>query len=548
MNSPHQRESAPIGFDAQGWPLPEVRSMMIDNFVRSWRRHWLAVIVLFAVSMGLVLFGAWLVTPTWEGQAMMEIHPTPMPQKNIESGAMSQAAPLSAAQLVKNLIEQTRSLSFLREVVVRSGLDKHLEQNAQRPRDARMKLKKAMIYFGKMQFLRGRTPVVDHVAKGLDELTSTWLSITPTEGSTVIPIYVYGDTAAITKQVGDTIMDLLQERTDAALRAGVQQQVTVLNELTEDARSRVAQNDAALQEARIKYEFFDPETYARQAQDTAQALQSEKSTFRARAESLEAEVATLTAKMSEVDELVSLMGDIETLKATEQSLSARFEKDIADLRADIAARSLTQGPNSPAVKALEVRLETMLKSLEDARSDENRTPQQSTNVRQQLNPQHQAIFERWLDATLQLETTRTRFAALDEAIAAMTRMQHDAVKADIELKRMLRESIADEEQLKQLTTQARQLNNLLAGPRLFTGVVSRTNTQVLNDKKSDYPSMLLAGLLALAIGLFSGLVLPIAYDYLNQSLLTSRQASAIPGVRVVASVPRVSAGKMFASV
>ncbi|MCL4198094.1 MAG: hypothetical protein KJZ69_11445 [Phycisphaerales bacterium] len=546
MNAPQQRESAPIGFDAQGWPLPEVRSMMIDNFVRSWTRHWMAIIVLFLAATGLVLFGTWLVTPTWEGQATMEIHPTPMPQMSIESGSVSQAAPLTAAQLVKNLIEQTRSLSFLREVVIRSELDKHLQDRADRPPDLRTRIKKVIAKVASLQFLRGQFKV-DYVSKGMDELTSTWLSITPTEGSTVIPIYVYGDTPAITKKVGDTIMDLLQERTDAALRAGVEQQVTVLNDLIEDARLKVSQNDVALQEARMRYEFFDPETYARQVQDTTQSLQSEKNTFRARAESLDAELATLTAKMSEVKELVSLMGDVETIKATEQSLSARLEKDIADLRADIAAKSLSQSPNSPAVKALEVRLQTMLKSLEDARAEENRVPQQSTNVRQQLNPQHQAIFERWLDATLQLEALRTRFAALDDAIAAMTTMLHQAVKADIELKRLQRESIADEEQLKQLTTQARQLQNLLAGPRLFTGVVSRTETQVLNERKSDYPNMLLAAILALAIGVFAALVLPIAYDYLNQTLLTSRQVSAIPGMRVVAAVPRGGSGKMFAS-
>ncbi len=520
--------------------------MMIDNFVRSWTRHWMAIIVLFLAATGLVLFGTWLVTPTWEGQATMEIHPTPMPQMSIESGSVSQAAPLTAAQLVKNLIEQTRSLSFLREVVIRSELDKHLQDRADRPPDLRTRIKKVIAKVASLQFLRGQFKV-DYVSKGMDELTSTWLSITPTEGSTVIPIYVYGDTPAITKKVGDTIMDLLQERTDAALRAGVEQQVTVLNDLIEDARLKVSQNDVALQEARMRYEFFDPETYARQVQDTTQSLQSEKNTFRARAESLDAELATLTAKMSEVKELVSLMGDVETIKATEQSLSARLEKDIADLRADIAAKSLSQSPNSPAVKALEVRLQTMLKSLEDARAEENRVPQQSTNVRQQLNPQHQAIFERWLDATLQLEALRTRFAALDDAIAAMTTMLHQAVKADIELKRLQRESIADEEQLKQLTTQARQLQNLLAGPRLFTGVVSRTETQVLNERKSDYPNMLLAAILALAIGVFAALVLPIAYDYLNQTLLTSRQVSAIPGMRVVAAVPRGGSGKMFAS-
>lgn len=548
MNAPHQRESAPTGFDSQGWPLPEVRSMMVDNFVRSWFRHWIAVILLFFISVGTVLFAAWLVTPTWEGQATMEIQPTPMPSMTIDSGAVTQAPPLSAAQLVKNLIEQTRSLSFLREVVVRSGLDQHLQANAEKSPDMRTRIKKVIGRIASLQFLRGGGFKVDYVSKGMDELTSTWLSITPTEGATVIPIYVYGDTPDITKKVGDTIMDLLQERTDAALRAGVERQVSVLGELVDDARDRVAANDAAMQQAKMKYEFFDPETYARQAQDTVQNLQTEKNSFRAKADALQAEVATLQKQMESVPVLLSLIGDTTTLKTSDDALSSRLEKDIADLRADIAAKTLSQGPNSPAVKSLEVRLEAMQKSLAEAKSDENKTPTEGSTSRQQLNPQHQALFDRWVGSMLQLEALRARFAALDEAIAASTKMQHDAIAADIELKRMQRESLADEEQLKQLTTQKRQLENLLAGKRLFTGVVSRTETQVLNERKADNPSMLLAGLLALLIGVFAALVLPIAYDYLNQTLLSSRQVSAVPGVRVVAAVPKMSSGKMFASV
>lgn len=546
MNSPQQRESAPIGFDAQGWPLPEVRSLMIDNFVRSWTRHWLAVVILFVASMGLVLFGTWLVTPTWEGQATMEIHPTPLPQMSIESGAVSQAAPLTAAQLVKNLIEQTRSLSFLREVVTRSGLDQHLQARADKPPDVRTRIKKVIAKVASLQFLRGQFKI-DYVSKGMDELTSTWLSITPTEGSTVIPIYVYGDTPAITKKVGDTIMDLLQERTDAALRAGVQQQVTVLNDLVRGAQERVAQNDVLLQQARTKYEFFDPEAYARAAQETAQSLRNEKSTFRARADSIEAELATLSEQLLAIPETRSLVRDTEALRADPQ-LRSTLEKEIADLQAEIASKSATLGPNSPAVKGLEVRLEAMRKSLEDARRDESRLSGTQSNTMETLDPRHQSLYSRWVEAKLQLTALQARFGALDEAIAAMTTMQHDAVKADIELKRMQRESIADEEQLKQLTTQVRQLQNLLAGPRLFTGVVSRTNTQVLNERKSDFPNMLLAAILALGIGVFAALVLPIAYDYLNQTLHTSRQVSAIPGMRVVAAVPHGGPARMFAGV
>ncbi len=546
MSSPQQRETAPTGFDSQGWPLPEVRSMMVDNFVRSWTQHWLAVVLLFVVSMGIVLFAAWLVTPTWEGQATMEIQPAPTPAPIATSNAVTQTTPLTAAQLVKNLIEQTRSLSFLREVVTRSGLDQYYEQIANKSPDLRTRIKKGIVYVGRLQFIRPAGKV-DYVAKALDDLQTSWLSITPTEGSTVIPIYVYGDTPEITRRVGDTIMDLLQERTDAALRAVVQAQVDVVSKLATEAEQKVQANDIALEAARKKLPFFDPESYARQAQDELQALLSEKANFNAQSDALVAKIAQLKAQLDANPETREL-----TQSGTSQQPSvgatAQLEKDIANIKADIAAKSVSMGPNSPAVRQLELRRDDLQKSLEELRRSEGSLEGQRATIQTILDPKYQSIFTSWLQATSELTVLQTRVASLDEPIATMTEMQHNAVKADIELKRMQRNAQADEAQLNTLTTQLRQLNNLLATPNLFTGVVSRSDTQVLNDRKNDYPNMLLAIGLALAIGLFAGLVLPIAYDYLNQTLLTSRQVASIPGVRVVASVPHGGSNKMFASV
>jgi len=520
--------------------------MMVDNFVRSWTQHWLAVVVLFVVSMGIVLFAAWLVTPTWEGQATMEIQPAPSPNPIVTSSALTQVAPLTASQLVKNLIEQTHSLNFLREVVIKSGLDAHYQARADTPPDTRTKIKKALAYVAMLQFLRPVTDV-DYVAKALEDLGSTWLSITPTEGSTVIPIYVYGDTPKITQKVGDTIMDLLQERADAALKSVVQQQVDVVSKLVSDAESKVMANDAALEAARMKYAFFDAQSYAQQVQDAKQDLVNEKTTFLAQADSLNARIAGLAEQLDKIPEVRKMMAE-GTTTSPDNLLSSRIEKDIADTKAEMAQKFATQGPNSPTVRSLEVKLGAQQQSLADAKKDEAKHPTDRANINEQLDPKYLSIFNGWLDATMLLKGLQARFAALDQAIVALTEMQHEAVRADIELKRMQRDSASDEDQLKTLTTQLRQLNNLIATPRLFAGVVSRSDTSVLNVKKNDYPNMLLAIGLALAIGLFAGLVLPIAYDYLNQTLLTSRQVASIPGVRVVASVPRASSSRMFASV
>lgn len=548
MSSHQHREPVPVGFDSQGWPLPEVRALMIDNFVRSWTHHWKALVVLFVSSVGLVLFGTWLVTPTWEGRASIEVQPQPMPVMAVENSVVTQAQSLTASQMVKNMVEQARSYNLLNDVIEQTAMDQYLRERSELDPNLRTRLRSWVVYFGRLQFLRGKPAAVNYRVKALEELSTNWISIVPSEGTTVLPIIVNGDSPEMTIRVGNAIMDQLQARADEDLRMLVEKQVEVLGRLVDDARARVASNDQAIGQFKASLEFgIDPAAYAQAAFDAASALRMEKTTFRPRLDALEAELATLSGQLDDVPEIRQLMRDGELLKS-QASVSAAIEKDIADLRADIAAKSTVVGPNAPAVKALEVRLADLTKSLEEAKSQEAMLPSTSKNVVETLDPRHQALFERLVEVNQQLSSLRARYASLDPAIADATSMQREALSADVKLQRMLREARLDEDQLRELSTSHRQLSNLLQQDTIFKGIVRRNETTVKNADSSDYPSMLLAGLIALAVGLFTSLVLPIAYDYVNQTLLTSRQIASIPGLRVVASVPSMRASRLFAEV
>src|SRR5690606_6041030 len=131
MNVHGPQEKAPVGFDSQGWPLPEVRSMMIDNFTRSWRQHWLALAIIFVVSVFLVLFATWLVTPRWEAIGYVEITSTALPEANLAESAA--AAELKPETMAKNMMELIKSREFLYEVIDGLQLDAYFEQRAENP-------------------------------------------------------------------------------------------------------------------------------------------------------------------------------------------------------------------------------------------------------------------------------------------------------------------------------------------------------------------------------------------------------------------------------
>lgn len=545
MSAHKTNETVPRGFDDQGWPLPEVRSLMIDNFARSWLNHKIAVVVLFIAAAGLTLFGAWLVTPTWEGYGQIEVLPTPTPSLTIEESVVKEAPPLTAGQIVKNLVENAKSYSFLKEVRDRSGLAAHLEQRAKSKKNIRERVKRGIVYVAKLQFLRPGGPV-NYEAKALDELTSSWVRIAPSEGSTVLPVYVYGDQPDITIQVGNAIMDLMQERTDASLRVKVNQQIDTVKQLQAQAAERVAENDAKIQALRTSYEFFDPKSYAADVQSSLNSLYQEKTVFQSRDDSLVAEIQILEEQLKQVPEILKLAREGEGLKP-DMLLSTSLKRDIAQLEADIASKKAAMGANAPQIAGLEAQLGKLKQSLEEAQREEAQVSTSSSNVSESLDPRYQASYNRLIEAQIQRAALAARYAGLDRAIEVLREMSAKAVQADSELSLLEREAQAAYVGYQSISTRLRELENLAAQPTLFTGIVSRSDMMVKNPNNPDNPNNLLALILAIMIGLFAALVLPIAYDYLNQTLLTSRQASTIPGLRVVAAVPKGRHAKLFSS-
>lgn len=546
QQNPYQsKETVPQGFDAQGWPLPEVRSMMIDNFTRSWRQHWIAVIVLFAVSVGLVLFGTWLVTPTWEGIGSVEVHPQPMPVISVPGSVVTQAGTLTAQQMVTNMTQQAMSYPLLRDVIEQTKLDEHLRQRNER-NDARTRIKKAIVYVASLQFIRGKPTDIDWKVKALDELTTSWLNISSPEGSSVLPLIINGDTPEKTKAVGDAVMDQLQIRMDNALRQQIGKQKELLDQLVVEATQRVADNDRKIEDYRVSLGVFDPAVYAQAAMDSLASLREEQATYQARVSATEAELRLLEEQLQGLPQFATLKREGTRLQP-EALTSQRLAIEIAELERERAGKLTRMSPRSAEVVAIDAQLATLRQSLKEAEENESTLTGTSDMDTTGWDPRHLAVYDRWSEVSAQLAALNARAAGIEEAVNVLSESQREAVRADTELRRLQREAAADEDQLKQLTTNAQQLDNLLRQPHLFRGVVQRVDTTVLNERKNDQPSMLLAALIALALGTFAALVLPIAYDYLNQTLLSSRQAATVPGIRVMAFVPRGRPSRMFAS-
>ncbi len=537
-------EVAPAGFDQQGWPLPEVRSMMVENFSRSWTKHWIAAIVIFFVSVTVVIFSTLLATPTWEGSATVLITPTALPQFGLASSGMAETAPISTGMLARNLGELIRDHALQYEVIEMTGLDDYIEQRSKNPRE---KLKERLKNLVMLKFLFGKKKGDDYwVVKAKKELDSRWLAIAPAEGTSKLPLFVYGTRADKTIEVGNAVLEKVQEYMDRSLRAGIEKELLAVAGLIDTAETDIARAEADITSFRQELGYFNTEMYANALQDYLNTLDREASTLVAQQIAVSQNVAETVADLQGYEPFILVEKTVEQIRPDDRA-SQRIEIDLADLRSELAAALVTAKPTSPQVQQLQEKIDTIEAALEEARKNEAGAKISGTQLAKDWDPRYKTLFERWLDARAQLLLIDAKMTAVQNATIKMQENLQKSIVDDTKLTQMNRRLRLKLDDLNKWTSKQQSYTAMLAQDQIFNGMQVIETMGVNTPGQADRPNKLMAAIMAIAIGLFMALVLPVAFDYLNQTLLSSRQASTIPGLRLGAVVPKMNAGQMTKS-
>lgn len=547
MSQQNVRETAPLGFDNEGWPLPEARSLMIDNFTQSWIRRWYVVLATFCVTVFLIGFAALLVTPRWEGYCTAQIVNNQNPSPRVTNIGLSPAGVLDAETTANNLIDLAKSRPLLLQVIRDLNLAQHFKDKAESGA-WQEEVKQAIGYIAKLKFLR-KTAEPDYEVMALEELQNNWVSVLPLEKSSLVPIYVYGDDPELTKAVGDKVIELLQKRMDEILAKQVETAQAYLKGQVDAYSERVAANAKSIAEFREKLGYGDPGEYISQTLTSITQLEQQKSLLESQLAGSQAAADAAWAEFQKIGTTTKLTREGESTSAqVQESMTNKLTMDLTDLRAQRAAMLLRLKPSAPQVQGLDAQIAEVEKQRNEAAEKESLKSETETTT-ENFTPQAQAAYNSWLEATINMTSTRARAIGIDTAIATLRASQSSAILVQSELEQMQRQAQIDLEQysgnLELWTSYDAMLQAHRDGAPLFASMISVTPCSVLNEKDNDYPSMLLVGIIALALGVFFALLLPITYDYLNQIQHSARQAAAVPGIRVVAVVPHHGGSKMY---
>lgn len=521
--------------------------MMIDNFARSWTQHWMAVIALFVTTMFLILFATWLVTPTWEGSAKLVLYPQGIPDITGTGGTSTSSENLTPQMMVKNIVETVNSRVFLKKVAEATDLAEYFRMRSEEKPGLRLRVKKSISNIVKLKFLRGRVKP-DYESMAMEELESNWVSLAPMEGSSTVPLLIYGDTPEKTIEVGNAVLDQIQADMNEQFKRKIEQELARLVPQRESVATAVAVLDEQIKAERDRMGILSGQAYADALVQGIADLKIQSDTLGIEAAGLRVKIAAYLAELENEPEFKEyIRSGTKRRDITNDATYQRLDSELARHRSELESLLVTHEPTSRIVREKKAQIQSLEANIENLRIElsESESIDTSEVMTPVLSPVRTEIMTRWIEAGARLKEIEVQNAERAGAIANLQEEQRRVIASDAALKNLQREYDVELSQLSKIEAQIRQFELQKSDPNLFKGFVQRYDCSVRNDKKADFPSMLLAGVLALAISTFMALVLPIAFDYLNQTLLGTRQAAAIPGVRVVAIVPRMGRRKMF---
>lgn len=535
-------ESAPLGFDAEGWPLPEVRSLMIDNFTRSWTKRWYAVIIIFIISICLVIFPMMLITPRWEAEAMASINEQALPVLTVASNTSTSVDKPDAGAMVANLIEIAKSRPFITTVVRDMDLAAYFEENSKHP-ELRDKIKKTAAYIITLRFLR-RPGVTDWEKKAVDELQEQWISSRPLDKTTMLPLLVYGDQADKACEVADAMLDHLRQFMDDYYRSEINSLIPAIEHEINVLNNMIAADDQKIVEFLTQKGYSNPQTYADRIIDSIASLENDQATIDLDIQSTLASVTTLKTELDKIPELVNLVGESDVEKPLRTSDQLMIE--IARIKSERMGILASLPANSPQVKSLDAQITSLDEEYQTALNSEKQLVGTKSG-KDTIDPKYYQTYSTWLEALKKLKGLEARKSGLESALETLQVLQKDAIYASQTLDSMERLKKQHISQHDLRLAKLIEFQTMLAQPRLFNVMNTVVPASVKDMRKADFPNLLLTLVIAFVVGVFTALVFPVGYDYVNQTLMSSRQASAVPGVRVIATVPRMKSRKMYKS-
>ncbi|MCE9613365.1 MAG: hypothetical protein K8T26_03760 [Lentisphaerae bacterium] len=322
------------------------KEAFLHNFFYVLCRRKILILVTFLLTLAMVFFAGFLLTPTWEAEALLLVdaptraNPSPFP------GLMSPQPPASTDDPAQSVVALLTGKSMAYEMVKRFGLDERKRLKTQEPDTLRDKAKMAIIHLmlapvTLMQKIQGvEIGPVDWVDKAADDFRKglfPWVDAKVNTETQVVDLKINGETAELAQAVA---LALIEQAQKALSDLSAQ-----YNGSTRDAyRRQLTENESRLQTAQAALRSFKEANHGILPSDevmlkTAKLneLVAIQNRSKSELEVLQAQIASLTAATDDAPFLIA--SSVIEANTVMQDLSARLHSQEVALAAMLTERT-----------------------------------------------------------------------------------------------------------------------------------------------------------------------------------------------------------------
>jgi hypothetical protein len=227
-------------------PTPQIEYLQYAGLVAR-KRKWM-MLGIGLTSFAVVQFFGYLVTPVWEGTAMVLVERTSKQNlsvfRDVDMPVTGPSTGDAAGELVPLLTGQNMAYDMVREF----GLDNLMREKRYHPPTMRDMIKGAMVdvIYSPLYLLHGWEEP-NWTDKAADDFIDDWIDIKEEEEQTsVIDITVYGETTKLAADVANAMAASMERRTQLFSRSKASESYPVVARQVAEAAGNLKQSEEAL--------------------------------------------------------------------------------------------------------------------------------------------------------------------------------------------------------------------------------------------------------------------------------------------------------------
>ena len=484
----------------------QTKREFLNGFFYTVFKRKVSLVILFFAFFGVILFGTYLITPTYEATTKILVHMNPSQQLILFRDLASPSQVNPRINPVNNLIQISKGQSIAEEMVKTFELDKRLRERREHPTELRDRMKNGfasvmkspLTFAQKLGLLRRKES--DYQADAVEKFIKNIQDVTLEEDTEIVNLTIYGENPELASNMANFMALLLIQKTKEL----TQIEASGAYEFT---REQVSMAEESLREAEDKLSQF-------KEREGIVSLSEEKKGDLERLASLETEFTWTNASLGEV----------------RRQLSAARENAIS---ATIIKNNPTIGNLVTSLNSLEIQYASLQQTYTENHPEVAAIKAQISENRARLHVELNAVLN---GLGAKKEALRAEIDSLRGRIDAIPRKE-------VELARLERKVSALQDRAKTLRSKLLELEVQQVSQMGEFDIKIIDEAYIPRDAGPDHPNWLLHIAMGIIASIVAAFICIFGVEYWNDSLRNAEEAEGLLKVPTMGVVPNLSQKK-----